>query len=217
MKTHIAFGIKFICYSGPDDAVEVTWNILDVDNVNQCSQNFVFFLRKPWLTFFIFLHLTKSIYFLQETRFRHSTNKTTLDPPLHILHNKSYILHSYLKKVKLLHNEIVNVTADMLSMVCKDVRKEPTLHTTPDSNDKFRANISVCNFWQRLQRVFVDLRILYPLLKLSEPIDSNNDENNGKPEKKEIQPVNLRWWKSLFHYSYFYNQWWNEHGSKTML
>ena len=80
----------------------------------------------------------------------------------------------------------------MLSMVCKDVRKEPTLHTTPDSNDKFRANISVCNFWQRLQRVFVDLRILYPLLKLSEPIDSNNDENNGKPEKKEIQPANLR-------------------------
>ena len=33
--------------------------------------------------------------------------------------------------VTLHHNEIVNVTADMLSMVCKDVRKEPTLSATP--------------------------------------------------------------------------------------
>ena len=31
------------------------------------------------------------------------------------------------------HNDIVSVTADMLSMVCKDVRKEPTLSTTLDS------------------------------------------------------------------------------------
>ena len=38
--------------------------------------------------------------------------------------------------VTLHHNEILNVTADMLSMVRKDVRKEPTLSTTPDSNDE---------------------------------------------------------------------------------
>ena len=44
------------------------------------------------------------------------------------------------------HSETVNVTADMLSMVCKDVRKEPTLSTIPDSNDELRADISVRNF-----------------------------------------------------------------------
>ena len=44
-------------------------------------------------------------------------------------------------------NEIVNVTADMLSMVCKDVKKEPTLSPTPDSNAKLRADISVRCFW----------------------------------------------------------------------
>ena len=38
--------------------------------------------------------------------------------------------------VTLRHNEIVNVTADMLSMVCKDIRKEPALSTTPDSIDE---------------------------------------------------------------------------------
>ena len=66
--------------------------------------------------------------------------------------------------VTLRYNEIVNVTADMLSMVCKDVRKEPTLSTTPDSNDELRADISVRSFWQRLQRVFVDVKVFYPFV-----------------------------------------------------
>ena len=75
MKSHIAYGIKFICYSGLDDAAEVTWNIFDDHNVNQFLQNFVLF-EKPWLNFFIFLYLIKSICFLQKARLRHSTNKT---------------------------------------------------------------------------------------------------------------------------------------------
>ena len=49
-------------------------------------------------------------------------------------------------------------------MVCKDVRKEPTLSTTPDSNDELRADISVRSFWQRLQRVFVDVKVFYPFV-----------------------------------------------------
>ena len=47
-------------------------------------------------------------------------------------------------------------------MVCEDVRKEPTLSTTPDSNDELRADISMCSFWQRLQRAFVDVKVFYP-------------------------------------------------------
>ena len=38
--------------------------------------------------------------------------------------------------VTLCQNEIVNVTANMLSIVCKDVRKEATVSTIPDSNDE---------------------------------------------------------------------------------
>ena len=50
MKSHMVDGIKLICYSRLDNAVEITWNILNDHNVNQYLQNFVF-LRKPWLTF----------------------------------------------------------------------------------------------------------------------------------------------------------------------
>ena len=53
-------------------------------------------------------------------------------------------------------------TADMISMVCKDVRKESTLSTTPDCNDKLQADIIVRSFSQRLQRAFVDVRVFHP-------------------------------------------------------
>ena len=46
----------------------------------------------------------------------------------------------------LLHFTITNVAADMLSMVCKDVRKELTLCITLDSNGELRADISVRSF-----------------------------------------------------------------------
>ena len=61
------------------------------------------------------------------------------------------------------HNEFVNVTADMLSMVCKNVRKEPTLSTTPSNNGELRADISVRSFCQRLQGAFVDARVFHCL------------------------------------------------------
>ena len=63
--------------------------------------------------------------------------------------------------VTLRHNEIVNVTADMLSMVCKDIRKEPALSTTPDSIDELWSEIIVRSFWQRLQKTIVDVRAFY--------------------------------------------------------
>ena len=47
-------------------------------------------------------------------------------------------------------------------MVCKYVSKESALSFTPDNNDEIRADISVRNFWQRLQRAFVDIRVIYP-------------------------------------------------------
>ena len=107
--------------------------------------------------------------------------------------------------VTLRHNEIVNVTADMLSMVYKDVKKEPALSTTPDSNDEFRTDICWC-------KGFLPARS-----KLSEPVASNNDKDNGKPEKKKMQSANLRLCKWLFHSPCIYNQWWDEHENKTIL
>ena len=52
--------------------------LFEIFSIIITSTNFrriLYFLIKPWLTFFIFSYLIKSIYFLQETWLRHSTNK----------------------------------------------------------------------------------------------------------------------------------------------
>ena len=54
--------------------------------------------------------------------------------------------------VALCHNEIVNITPDMLSMICRD---ELTLSTSSDNNDGLQANISMGSLWQRLQKTFL--------------------------------------------------------------
>ena len=78
MKSDIAYSIKFICYSGPGVVVEVTWNMYSfiaiITLTNFCR--ICYFQPKPRVTSVIFLHFLKNIYFLQENRLRHSTNKT---------------------------------------------------------------------------------------------------------------------------------------------
>ena len=49
----------------------------------------------------------------------------------------------------------------MLSMVCKDVIKEP-ISTTSDSKDELHAGIRMRSFWRRLQRELIDVRVFYP-------------------------------------------------------
>ena len=62
MGSHIAYGIKFICYSRPDDAAEVTWNILCDHNVNQFLHNFVFFVKTMTNFFHIFIFHKKCLF-----------------------------------------------------------------------------------------------------------------------------------------------------------
>ncbi|KAG1654810.1 Down syndrome cell adhesion molecule-like protein Dscam2 [Nymphon striatum] len=63
--------------------------------------------------------------------------------------------------VTLRHNEIRDLTADMLSTVCKDVHKEPCLQNV-DNGVELRADVSARGFWQRMQRAFLDVRVFYP-------------------------------------------------------
>ena len=64
--------------------------------------------------------------------------------------------------ISIRHNELVDLTADLLSTTCKDVVKEPVLQPTPDSTEDLRADISARGFWQKLQRTFLDVRVFYP-------------------------------------------------------
>ena len=78
MKSHIAYSIKFICYSGPDVAAEVTWNMYSFTAIITLSNfcRICYYQPKPRVTSVIFLHFLKNIYFLQENRLHHSANKT---------------------------------------------------------------------------------------------------------------------------------------------
>ena len=60
------------------------------------------------------------------------------------------------------HNDILNITADLLTTVCKDVEKEPMLQPCPVAKDELRADIAARGFWQSMQRAFVDVRVFYP-------------------------------------------------------
>ena len=67
---------------------------------------------------------------------------------------KSNIDHMLIRKtggfVTLHPKEIENITENMLSMICIDVRTEPTLSTTPNKNDELWPDISVRSFRQGL-------------------------------------------------------------------
>ena len=57
-----------MCYSGPNDAAEVTWDIPGDHNVNQFSQNFVFFMEKTMANFFhIFIFDKKHLFSSRNT------------------------------------------------------------------------------------------------------------------------------------------------------
>ena len=61
MKSHILY-IIFICYSGPDDGAEFTWNILGDHNANQFLRNFVFFEKTVGNFFHIFMFHRKFLF-----------------------------------------------------------------------------------------------------------------------------------------------------------
>ena len=69
------------------------------------------------------------------------------------------------------HNEVRDLTAGLLREVCVDVSTEPALqpigtrrlkYRTANRADDARLDVSARNFWQRVQRVFADVRVFHP-------------------------------------------------------
>lgn len=61
---------------------------------------------------------------------------------------KNIVWNWFIKPIAIRHNEVVDVSTDLLSGVCKNVGKEPVLTSTPISNDNW-IHISSHGFWQR--------------------------------------------------------------------
>ena len=74
---------------------------------------------------------------------------------------KCYSARQFTGFVTLCHNEMRDLTADLLSTVCKDVCKEPCLQQS-ENGVELRVDMSAPGFWQRMQRAFVDVRVFYP-------------------------------------------------------
>lgn len=76
--------------------------------------------------------------------------------------------------ITLRHNKIRNLTANLLSKVCKDTRVEPQLQKlsgevlherTANRSDEARLDISARGFWTTGQVAFFDVRVFYPNAK----------------------------------------------------
>ena len=57
---------------------------------------------------------------------------------------------------------MLNVTSDLLLIICKDVEKEPTLDSSPAGTEEPRAYIVAHEFWQWIQRAFMNVKVFYP-------------------------------------------------------
>ena len=81
------------------------------------------------------------------------------------------------------HNEIRDLTAELLSHVCYDICLEPGLQKLNDEHfqlrrmnidDNARLDISTNGFWERSERVFFDVRVFNPFAptNLKHPLES---------------------------------------------
>jgi len=78
------------------------------------------------------------------------------------------------------HDEVRDLTAQMLREVCHDVRVEPDLlptggrnldHRTVNTADDARVDISARGFWARGQRAFFDVRVFNPMAPSNRGLD----------------------------------------------
>ena len=75
--------------------------------------------------------------------------------------------------VTLCHNEVRDMTGEMLHEVCRNVSTEPALQPLTGENlnrsaitsNESRVDVSACDFWVRGQQAFFDVRVFNPFAK----------------------------------------------------
>ena len=104
--------------------------------------------------------------------------------------------------ISLRHNRIRNITANLLTEVCKDVRVEPQLQSlsgevfaeaSTNVSDQARADISARSFWLKGQVAFFDVRVFNPIAKrydnqtLRKAYDINEKEKKRQYNERIMQ------------------------------
>ena len=100
--------------------------------------------------------------------------------------------------VILRHNEIRDITAELLTEVCKDVRKEPPLEQLSGENfpnrsanrtDEARLDVSATGLWVPYQKAFLDVRVFNPSAKKYRTIDQAFIMNEREKKNEYCQRV----------------------------
>ena len=92
------------------------------------------------------------------------------------------------------HNEVRDISSELLSIVCNDVETEPKLQPLTgerfkkkcaNTEDEARLDVSARGFWRRGSKAFVDVRIFNPLTKtsLSKPLKTSYKVNENEKKR----------------------------------
>ncbi|XP_066914998.1 uncharacterized protein [Clytia hemisphaerica] len=105
--------------------------------------------------------------------------------------------------VTLRHNELRDITAEMLEEVCKDVKVEPILseiqegeETRGNQSKEARLDVSTVSFWTRGQRAFFDIRVFdlqaqrYRSQELTKCYETNEKEKKRHYNERILQVEN---------------------------
>ena len=99
------------------------------------------------------------------------------------------------------HDEIRDLTAQMLNEVCHDVRVEPLLiptngrnftHRTANTAEDARVDVSARGFWARGQRAYLDVRIYNPMAQSHRNQDLLSAHKKNENEKKREYDERIR-------------------------
>ena len=95
--------------------------------------------------------------------------------------------------ISLRHNQIQDLTANLLKTICHDVLIESTLQQligeflherTANITDDARVDIAARGFWISSQRVFFDIRVFNPMARRYGSQDLNQAYEINEHEKK---------------------------------
>ena len=93
------------------------------------------------------------------------------------------------------HNEVRDITTDLLSEICHDVEVEPKLqpltgerlfHRTANVEEEARLDVKARGFWDRMQCAFFDIRVFYPNAQSNHTSQPSTTYTRHESEKKRV-------------------------------
>ena len=126
------------------------------------------------------------------------------------------------------HNELRDLTADLLSQVCKDVAIEPSLESLSGETFQYKStnispgahlDVSARGFWQRGQRAFFDIRVMDPKARRykSRTLPQADTANEREKKRHYNEGKSFAGGEWRLHSIGFLSIWWHGTGVPALL